>query len=109
MSKTFKDKANHFKHHLSHGEADVFYAKRNKLKYKQEDIPDDVKEMVKTLEYNGAGDRHGNHRKMLAKTKVTERRIERKRENREFQKRVNEEWKKFTLNWLIIVRKQLKI
>ena len=91
MSKTFKDKANHFKNHLSHGESDVFYAKRNKLKYTQEDIPDDVKEMVKTLEYNGAGDCHGNHRKMLAKTKVTERRIERKRENREFQKRVNEE------------------
>ena len=58
---------------------------------KQEDIPNDVKEMVKTLEYNYAGNRHGNHRKMLAKTKVTERRLERKRENREFQKRVNEE------------------
>lgn len=47
MSKTFKDKANHFKNHLSHGESDVFYAKRNKLKYTQEDIQMMLKKWLK--------------------------------------------------------------
>lgn len=90
MGKTYKDKANHFKHHLSHGELDENYAKRNKLKYNQQDIPDDVKNKVKELEYNyGAGDRHGNHRKMYAKMKVSDRRLERKKENREFEKELN--------------------
>lgn len=70
------------------------------MKYKQEDIPDDVKEMVKTLEYNGAGDRHGNHRKMLAKTKVTLAKcIERKRRE-SWISRVNEDERNISsINW----------
>lgn len=87
MGKTYKDKANHFKHHLSHGEDDMYYAKRNKLKYKQEDIPEDIKNKVAELEYNhGSGDRYGNNRQMYAKMKVSDRRIERKKENTQFQK-----------------------
>lgn len=84
MSKTFKDKANHFKHHL------MSEIKNNKAKYEEKDIPKDVKELVKTLSYNYAGLRYGNHRKMLSKLKTAERRIQRKRENKKIKENIFE-------------------
>ena len=90
MGKTYKDKANHFAHHLSHGEQDQYYAKRNKLKYHESDIPEDVKEMVKILDYHGAGNRHGNHRKMYSKMKVDENHSQKMQDKQKFRKELNE-------------------
>lgn len=75
MSKTIKDKANYFKHHL---EQDYPMAQKSKFKIKKSDIPEDIKPMLDKLNYSYKNAlRHGNNRKYYADVKVQERREER--------------------------------
>lgn len=88
MGKTFKDKANHFAHHLKHSEEeDKYYAKKNKLKYTEADIPDDVKDMIP----HNTSERYGNHRKMYAKMKVDERHSQKAKDKEQFRKDLRDE------------------
>ena len=89
MGKTYKDKANHFMHHMK--PANDFTMKKSKYKYEKTDVPDDIKDMVQTLEYSYAGSRHGNHRKMYAKMKVDENHSQRMKDKQNFRKELKEE------------------
>lgn len=59
MSKTYKDKANHFVHH---GDAPADHSVGKKVEL-----------MIKKLSLNGAGLRHGNKRNQVAALKVASR------------------------------------
>ncbi len=75
MSRSKKDRANHFLHHKI---SQYPYAKKTaKHKYTKEDVPSDVKELVNMLEQNGKGNRHGNNRNFYAKMKLVERKEQR--------------------------------
>lgn len=75
MGKTFKDKANHFSHHLKlDPDLPKVYGEKAKARYMRDEVPADVKELVEILEAKWAGCRYGNHRKMMAREKVQDRR-----------------------------------
>lgn len=48
MSRSYKDKANHFLHHKVSGFP--FASKKAKHKYSKDDVPNDIKELVQILE-----------------------------------------------------------
>ena len=77
MSKSYRDTANHFRHHLKTDEP-VFH--KSKRRYTEDDIPENVAHLMGD---QFASDRHGNNRKFYAKQKVSDRRIERRKLNRE--------------------------
>jgi hypothetical protein len=84
MAKTFKDKANYYKHHTKHD--NPYSIKKDKHKIDPEDIPAAIKPMIDKLEYGYSGARHGNNRKMYSDMKVTERRTQRAKDKNEFRK-----------------------
>ena len=78
MGKTYKDKANYYKHHL---EQDVNMMQKSKYKISKEDIPEDIKYLVNKIQYNyDSSLRHGNNRKHYAKMKVSDRREDRNKD-----------------------------
>ena len=83
-----KDKANHFLHHQK-PKSDL-YMKKSKQKYDRSDIPAEVKELVELMGDHCKGYRYGNHRKMYAKLKVSERRGERVKGKEEFRKELKD-------------------
>ena len=76
MSKTIKDQANYFKHHLERG--DDNFVKKSKFKISPAAVPEELKPMVDKLNYSyNTALRHGNNRNMYAKAKVLDRRNQR--------------------------------
>jgi hypothetical protein len=87
MSKTYKDKANHFVHKLLPKSS--MYMLKSKLKYTPEDIPADVKDLATLLETSYKGLRHGNNRKYEADLKLEARRKVRLLDKKEVKKEID--------------------
>jgi hypothetical protein len=87
MSKTYKDKANHFVHKLL--PKSPMYMLKSKLKYTPEDIPADVKDLANLLETSYKGLRHGNNRKYEADLKLEARKKVRLLDKREVKKEID--------------------
>lgn len=77
MSKSLRDKANHFAHNLKTD--NKFSGKENKQKYNKEDIPNDVKDLIA---FNTSY-RYGNKRKVEAQMKADERKVRRSKDKQE--------------------------
>lgn len=85
MSKSLRDKANHFAHHLKR--ENCLYEQSVKCKYTKEDIPNDIKGLIDlSVTY-----RYGNQRKMRAKMKSDERKARRSKEKVEFQQKLEKQ------------------
>ncbi len=67
MSKTLKDKANHFLHHLKTN--NIYFTEKSKYKYEKEDVPADILKKLQELSLNNKAIRHGNNRKYFAALK----------------------------------------
>ena len=88
MSKTYKDKANHFVHKLLPESS--MYMMKSKYKYTKEDIPADVKDLADILEVNySAGFRYGNNRQYEANRKLEARKKVRLLDKREVKKEID--------------------
>lgn len=87
MSRTRKDKANHFLHHTKIQDTSVVYYGDTKRKYTEDQVPADVKPMMEKLNYDyNTGHRLGNNRKSAARSKVQDRRSARAKNGAAFRR-----------------------
>jgi len=91
MSRTRKDKANHFLHHTKIQGTGLVYHGDTKRKYTEDQVPGDVKPMMEKLNYDyNTGHRLGNNRKSAAKSKVHDRRIARAKDSSVFRRELKD-------------------
>lgn len=92
MSRTRKDKANHFLHHTKINDSRIVYHGDSKRRYTEDQVPADVKPMMEKLGYDyNTGHRLGNNRKSAAKSKTQDRRIARAKDGATFRREMRDQ------------------